>query len=543
MGVLVVSAAGQDSSSEEILSPSIFPVVYNWQTTLPAAPTGLPASDGTYLYVPLRNDQFVAVSRFDGSVQWAVEQQVDFRPTPSGDTVFVVNDKKVRALWAVSGAEKWNVDLPEPASTEVYSNPQWLIIGLVNGLVSAHAQSTGRPIWTQELSAAVLPSTVDGNHLYVPQANGAISAIELSNGTVLWERQLGGAPGAITVAYDQLFVGTTDNFLYAIDQSDGRIRWRWRTGGDIVGAPVVDSETIYFVSLDNQLRALARKTGVQLWKQDLPTRPVGGLIQFGDALMISGRTLPLHLIYSQTGEAAGNFSSTPPLEPLPPREADLLMAEESDASNSTSENTEEAESEDSDELNTVELGEALEITTELAAPPIILQADGTSKAEFVLLTGAGELHSYISAKAIPLTPQPHIPGMHPTSLLTEANHEVPEWLIEPLRNGTVDLTNLPGMFEITKELESLDHPPGLRFTPPLTTGLAAFPGRGGPAERQLAPFNLLPGIQMSVEDLTRGIEIFWDSGWIVVGSVNDEVLLTPLTKTPGQLLGLPNKSS
>ena len=99
------------------------------------------------------------------------------------------------------------------------------------------------------------------------------------------------------------------------------------------------------------------------------------------------------------------------------------------------------------------------------------------------------------------------------------------------------------MFEITKELESLDHPPGLRFTPPLTTGLAAFPGREGPAERQLAPFNLLPGIQMSVEDLTRGIEIFWDSGWIVVGSVNDEVLLTPLTKTPGQLLGLPNKSS
>ena len=543
MGVLVASAAGQDPSSEEILAPSIFPVGYNWQTTLPTAPTGLPASDETFLYIPLRNDQFVAVSRFDGIVQWAVEQQVDFRPTPSGDTVFVVNDKKVRALWAVSGAEKWNIDLPEPASTEVYSNPDWLIIGLVNGLVSAHARSTGRPIWTQELSAAVRLPTVDDNHLYVPQDNGAIAALELSNGAVLWERQLGGAPGPITVAYDQLYVGTTDNFLYAIDQSDGRIRWRWRTGGDIVGAPVVDSETIYFVSLDNQLRALARKSGVQLWKQDLPTRPVGGLVQFGDALMISGRTLPLHLIYSQTGEAAGDFSSAPMLTPLQPGETDLLLAEESEESASTAENAEETESEDSDELNAVELGEALEISTELAAPPIILQAEGASKAEFVLLTGAGELHSYISAKALPLTPQPYIPGMHSTSSLTEANHEVPEWLIEPLRNGTVDLTNLPGMFEITQDLEFLDHPPGLRFTPPLTTGLAALPGRGGPAERQLAPFNLLPGIQMSVEDLTRGLEIYWDSGWIVVGSVNDEVLLTPLTKMPGQLLGVPNKSS
>tara|TARA_B100000929_G_scaffold275606_1_gene249626 strand:- start:417 stop:2048 length:1632 start_codon:yes stop_codon:yes gene_type:complete len=543
MGVLVASAAGQDPSSEEILAPSIFPVGYNWQTTLPTAPTGLPASDETFLYIPLRNDQFVAVSRFDGIVQWAVEQQVDFRPTPSGDTVFVVNDKKVRALWAVSGAEKWNIDLPEPASTEVYSNPDWLIIGLVNGLVSAHARSTGRPIWTQELSAAVRLPTVDDNHLYVPQDNGAIAALELSNGAVLWERQLGGAPGPITVAYDQLYVGTTDNFLYAIDQSDGRIRWRWRTGGDIVGAPVVDSETIYFVSLDNQLRALARKSGVQLWKQDLPTRPVGGLVQFGDALMISGRTLPLHLIYSQTGEAAGDFSSAPMLTPLQPGETDLLLAEESEESASTAENAEETESEDSDELNAVELGEALEISTELAAPPIILQAEGASKAEFVLLTGAGELHSYISAKALPLTPQPYIPGMHSTSSLTEANHEVPEWLIEPLRNGTVDLTNLPGMFEITQDFEFLDHPPGLRFTPPLTTGLAALPGRGGPAERQLAPFNLLPGIQMSVEDLTRGLEIYWDSGWIVVGSVNDEVLLTPLTKMPGQLLGVPNKSS
>ena len=78
MGVLVASAAGQDPSSEEILAPSIFPVGYNWQTTLPTAPTGLPASDGTFLYIPLRNDQFVAVSRFDGMVKWTVEQQVDF---------------------------------------------------------------------------------------------------------------------------------------------------------------------------------------------------------------------------------------------------------------------------------------------------------------------------------------------------------------------------------------------------------------------------------------------------------------------------------
>ena len=541
VGVIATSAAAQVTSSE-IIPPSIFPVGHNWHTTLPTTPNGDPAADETYLYVPLRNDQLAAVSLLDGIIQWVIEQPVDFRPTPAGQTVFVVDDKKVRALSAATGAEQWHIDLPVRASAQVLSYSKSLIVGLVDGVISSYESTAGRPIWSQQLSAGVLPSRIHRNRLYVPQANGNISALELTTGTVLWEQQLGGVPASITADYDQLYLGNTDNFLYAIDQDDGRIRWRWRTGGDVIGAPVVDSESIYFVSLDNQLRALARKTGVQLWKQNLPARPMGGLERFGDVLMFSGRRLPLYLIYADTGESAGEFSTTLPLPSLQPSKAGAPATKKPDENVPTIEQAEGVEVAGSDTADIVESGAQLVMITELAASPIVVRAEGSSQIEFVLLTGGGELNGYTSAKPLALTPHLPLPGNEATALLVESLHQVPEWLFESSGIAPANLVRLPGQFEISKKLVALDEPPGLRFAPPLTTGLTILPGHQGPDELKLATFDPLPGVQIPVIDLTRGLELFWDSGWIVVGLVNDEVLLTPLTKTPGQPLGVPNES-
>ena len=540
VGVIATSAAPQVTSSE-IIPPSIFPVGHNWHTTLPATPNGDPAADETYLYVPLRNDQLAAVSLLDGSIQWVIEQSVDFRPTPAGQTVFIVDDRQVRALRAASGAERWHIDLPVRASAQVLLHSKSLIVGLVDGIISAYESLSGRPIWSQQLSAAVLAPTIDRNRLYVPQANGNISALNLATGAVLWERELGGVPASITADYDQLYLGTTDNFLYAIDQDDGQIRWRWRTGGDVIGAPVVDSETIYFVSLDNQLRALARKSGVQLWKQNLPTRPVGGLVQFGDVLMFSSRRLPLYFVYTDTGESAGEFSTTPPLPPLQPSEAALLITKEPDGGVSTVELTEEVGSNGFDNSGTVDSAAPLEMMTELAAAPIVIRAEGASQAEFVLLTGEGELHAYTSAKPLPLTALPHISGGETTALLVKSFHQAPEWLFESSGVETTNFISLPGQFETNKKLVVLEEPPGLRFVPPLSTGLSVLPGNEGPDELQLVPFGPLPGLLIPVADVARGLGVFWGSGWIVVGLVNNEVLLTPLRELPGQPVSIWNE--
>jgi hypothetical protein len=104
--------------------------------------------------------------------------------------------------------------------------------------------------------------------------------------------------------------------------ADGQVAWRWRTGADGVGIPVVDERNVYFVSLDNVLRALSRKTGVQQWVRPLPLRPTRGPLKVARTLVVSGiaPTLLAYNIKDGTpagqlpagGELAGSPYAAPP---------------------------------------------------------------------------------------------------------------------------------------------------------------------------------------------------------------------------------------
>ena len=76
--------------------------------------------------------------------------------------------------------------------------------------------------------------------------------------------------------------------LLCLHTADGTFAWRWRTGADVIGIPVVDDRNVYFVSLDNVLRALSRKTGVQQWARPLPLRPTRGPLKIDRTLIVSG---------------------------------------------------------------------------------------------------------------------------------------------------------------------------------------------------------------------------------------------------------------
>ena len=61
-----------------------------------------------------------------------------------------------------------------------------------------------------------------------------------------------------------------------------------RTGADVVSRPSVDDDHVYFVSLDNVLRALNRGNGVQQWKRGLPFRPAWRPMTAADTVLVTG---------------------------------------------------------------------------------------------------------------------------------------------------------------------------------------------------------------------------------------------------------------
>jgi hypothetical protein len=92
---------------------------------------------------------------------------------------------------------------------------------------------------------------------------------------------------------------------------DGVIDWRWRTGGDVIGAPVADERHVFFVALDNLLRAMDRKTGAQVWMRPLPVRPVAGVVLAGSTLVVAGPPAALRVFMVKDGVPATG-------EPIPP---------------------------------------------------------------------------------------------------------------------------------------------------------------------------------------------------------------------------------
>ena len=125
------------------------------------------------------------------------------------------------------------------------------------------------------------------NGLFIPLEDGRVLSLDLNSGEHLWEQKLGGSPARI-LALDDLFVGSTNNFFYCLSQKDGSVKWRWRTGADIIGPAVVDEHRVYFLSLDNVLRALDRRSGVQRWTRPMDMRAAAGPRPAGDTLLVSG---------------------------------------------------------------------------------------------------------------------------------------------------------------------------------------------------------------------------------------------------------------
>ena len=90
--------------------------------------------------------------------------------------------------------------------------------------------------------------------------------------------------------------------------TDGRVDWRWRTGGDVIGKPVADERYVYFVALDNVLRAMNLVTGGQQWMRPLPIRPAWGAVKAGSTIVVAGQAAAAPRFNIKDGVAAGTVT-------------------------------------------------------------------------------------------------------------------------------------------------------------------------------------------------------------------------------------------
>jgi hypothetical protein len=151
----------------------------------------------------------------------------------------------------------------------------------------------------------------------VPTTDGRIVALDVETGERRWERRLGGPPNDVLALTERIYVGSQDNYFYCLMTKDGRVDWRWRTGGDVIGLPIADKDRVYFVALDNVLRALNQKSGVQHWMRPLAIRPAWGPIAAGSTVLVAGLTPSVRGFEMKDGSPAGDLPGTGQLAGAP----------------------------------------------------------------------------------------------------------------------------------------------------------------------------------------------------------------------------------
>jgi len=255
---------------------------------LPDSPSAPAAYDAARAYIPLRGGKLIAVALTDGHTHWTVDAPTMLRPATGQMLVFVASEKEILALNVADGHPRWRISLEGSATVAPLFDTGWLFVGTDTGALVALRAIDGRVLWRLDAGASLSTSPApSGDNIYVPLTDGRIIAADLRTGKALWTRKLSGPPTDILALDDRLFVGSEDNYFYCIALKDGEIKWKWRTGGDIVGAPVVDGRRVYFMSLDNVLRALDRRTGSQRWQHAMIRRTVGGPLRSGSWVVVA----------------------------------------------------------------------------------------------------------------------------------------------------------------------------------------------------------------------------------------------------------------
>lgn len=119
--------------------------------------------------------------------------------------------------------------------------------------------------------------------VFVANREGLIKALDPENGKQLWQANLAGdtsarLSGGILGAYSKVYIGSENGEVIALDQDSGETLWRAQVEGEVLTAPIAESNLIIVHTARGMLLALDQDTGNQRWaiSMDVPNLTLRG---------------------------------------------------------------------------------------------------------------------------------------------------------------------------------------------------------------------------------------------------------------------------
>jgi outer membrane protein assembly factor BamB len=268
--------------------------------------------DDTHVYVGVKDGRVVALDRTTGALSWQVETggPVEAPPLRVGDLLVVGSrDRKVRALVAKDGSERWVFD----AEAEVVGAPAFvggpspsLLIGAYDGRLHRLDLATGKPQWAYETGSYIYGSpAIRGGQALIGGCDGFVHTVDLAAGTskarTVVEAYVGASP--TWPADDAAYVGHFGNRVIAFDPTKGEVGWTYFDRSfPYLSSPAVTDDLVILGARDKIVRALERKTGELWWLVPTKGKVDGAPVIVGDKVVFGSADGRLYVVTLADGD-------------------------------------------------------------------------------------------------------------------------------------------------------------------------------------------------------------------------------------------------
>ncbi len=289
-----------------------------------ATPSHVGATDE--VVVATQQGEVAKLQAANGAVLWRTrlhEASVHAGPVV-GDTQAYVADLEgnLRALNLQTGEVEWQQRMSTSVETRGAYDRGRLFYSDANDVLWAFDASTGEPIWSHSrdvpefftIKGSCQP-VVDVDVVYCGFSDGKLLALDIDAGTKVWEADLSGGldafvdvDGAVELRGRRLFALSYAGGLFALDRASGEIVWRQ----DVESAADVayGTDTAYVASAVGYVTAYDLQEGEPKWRFRLKGALPGGVVAFGNYVLIFTTDGPVYVLDGQTGHVFTKWRGT-----------------------------------------------------------------------------------------------------------------------------------------------------------------------------------------------------------------------------------------
>ena len=257
-----------------------------------------PVGDGRRIYAAGYNGVVAAFDPETGKQVWRVKLDTELSAGPGvgEDRVVVVARNGVAiVLDAGTGAEYWRIDMDGESLARPIISGESIILQTIDNRMRAISVYDGRQLWSLQQSTPSLTMRGSADPVLVGKTviggfdNGRLVAADLDSGDVIWESllsppkgrsdldRLSDIDGSIAVVGQDVYACGYQGRLASVAAESGQVLWS-REVSSYEGVSA-DWSSVYTVSADGELAALAKRDGIETWRNnDLlrrePTLPI-----------------------------------------------------------------------------------------------------------------------------------------------------------------------------------------------------------------------------------------------------------------------------